>query len=851
MQGALRAVEKKQLPHMLCVTNMLLHGIEDPSFVRHDNTLARPYISYTQSDRVDIVLTNPPFGGREEDGIESNFPQHFRTRETADLFLALIVRLLKKDGRAAVVLPDGTLFGEGVKTRLKEHLMEECNLHTIVRLPNSVFKPYASIGTNLLFFEKGAPTRDIWFYEHRVPEGQKAYSMTKPIRVEHLQGCVDWWGGKERKGREETPQAWRVTAEEVKARGYNLDVKNPHSIADDHGDPEELLASLRAAEAETASFAGAVKGDPRRGAGSMNSDGLLKHYERIADAPDAIARLRRFILDLAVRGKLAPQGPNDEPASELLKRIAAERADLVKQRVIRREEPLAPIRPSELPFDIPNRWIWSRIGNAFLFTQYGTSQKSHPSEKGVPVLGMGNIQDGSVVWDNEKKIPDTSEELPSLFLKKFDLLYNRTNSAELVGKTGIYLGEDGLRTFASYLIRLRPSVGSTDPRFLNMAMNAPEFRETQVVPLIKKQTGQANVNGTALKNMLIPLPPLAEQHRIVAKVDELMALCDRLEAARAEREATRDRLAAASLTRLNAPDPATFHDDARFALDALPALTTRPDQIKHLRQTILNLAVRGKLVPQDPEDEPASVLLKQIAKQKVRVRRAAQEGDVAAHEASDGYDLGFDLPTGWDWVRLEDITQIGTGLTPSKTQLNYYEGGSIPWINSSATSADVIREAKFFVTQLAVKECRLKLYPAGSLVVALYGQGKTRGQVAELGLDATVNQACAVVQWLPSFGDLKPFIRLTLEQQYEAMRERAEGGPQPNLNVGKIKGRLFPLPPLAEQHRIVAKVDALMALCDRLEASLTATAATRRRLLDALLAEALAPMVDRTMQAAE
>src|SRR3984893_3005001 len=250
MQAALHAVEKKQLPHMLCVTNMLLHGIDDPSFVRHDNTLARPYISYTQSDRVDIVLTNPPFGGKEEDGIESNFPKQFQTRETADLFLALIVRLLKAGGRAAVVLPDGTLFGEGVKTRIKEHLMEECNLHTIVRLPNSVFRPYASIGTNLLFFEKGEPTKDIWFYEHRVPEGQKAYSMNKPIRFEHLQGCIDWWGGTKRKGRQETPQAWNVTAEEVKARGYNLDIKNPHTVADDHGDPEELLAKLDAAEAD-------------------------------------------------------------------------------------------------------------------------------------------------------------------------------------------------------------------------------------------------------------------------------------------------------------------------------------------------------------------------------------------------------------------------------------------------------------------------------------------------------------------------------------------------------------------------------------------------------------------------
>src|SRR5271166_2942449 len=221
MQQALRAVEKKQLPHMLCVTNMLLHGIENPNFVRHDNTLARPYISYGATDRVDIVLTNPPFGGREEDGIESNFPKHFRTKETADLFLALIIRLLKPGGRAAVVLPDGTLFGEGVKTRFKEHLLEECNLHTIVRLPNSVFKPYAGIGTNLLFFEKGMPTKEIWFYEHRVPDGQKAYSMTRPIRVEHLKDCIEWWGGKARKGREEGPRAWKVTTEEVKARGYN------------------------------------------------------------------------------------------------------------------------------------------------------------------------------------------------------------------------------------------------------------------------------------------------------------------------------------------------------------------------------------------------------------------------------------------------------------------------------------------------------------------------------------------------------------------------------------------------------------------------------------------------------
>jgi type I restriction enzyme, S subunit len=269
--------------------------------------------------------------------------------------------------------------------------------------------------------------------------------------------------------------------------------------------------------------------------------------------PDQIKQLRQTILNLALRGKLAPQDTSDEPASELLKRIAVERAELVKKKEIRRENPLDPINPDQLPFHVPATWVWARIGESVLFTQYGTSQKSNPSERGVPVLTMGNVQDGLVVFSNEKKIPGTSEDLPALYLQKFDLLYNRTNSAELVGKTGIYLGDDGIRTFASYLIRLRPSLKFTSPRFVNIAMNTPDFRETQIVPLIKKQTGQANVNGTSLKNMLIPLPPLAEQHRIVARVDELTALCDRLEASLTTTAASCRRLLDALLAEALAP----------------------------------------------------------------------------------------------------------------------------------------------------------------------------------------------------------------------------------------------------------------------------------------------------------
>jgi type I restriction enzyme M protein len=247
LQASIFGVEKKQMPHLLCVTNMLFHGIEVPSNIRRDNTLGRPLRDYGPKDRVDVIVTNPPFGGMEEDGIEMNFPQAFRTRETADLFLVLLMTLLKPEGRAALVLPDGTLFGEGIKTRIKEKLLEECNLHTVVRLPKGVFSPYTGIKTNLLFFEKGKATKDVWFYEHPYPEGYKSYSKTKPMRIEEFGPEKKWWGK-----RKENDHAWKVTIEEIKARGYNLDVKNPRAVEAGLGDPDELLRQYREAQAEAA-----------------------------------------------------------------------------------------------------------------------------------------------------------------------------------------------------------------------------------------------------------------------------------------------------------------------------------------------------------------------------------------------------------------------------------------------------------------------------------------------------------------------------------------------------------------------------------------------------------------------
>lgn len=261
LQNSILGIEKKPMPHLLCTTNMILHGIDTPISIRHDNTLSYPLISWGPQQRVDVIVTNPPFGGMEEDGIESNFPAAFRTRETADLFLVLIMQMLKANGRAALVLPDGFLFGEGIKTRIKEKLLEECNLHTIVRLPNGVFAPYTGIKTNLLFFSKGKATQDIWFYEHPYPEGVKSYNKTKPMKIEEFAAERAWWGT-EADGfstRTENSQAWKVSLEEIKARNYNLDCKNPHVGEQEIHDPEILLAQYANIQNEIALLRGKLK----------------------------------------------------------------------------------------------------------------------------------------------------------------------------------------------------------------------------------------------------------------------------------------------------------------------------------------------------------------------------------------------------------------------------------------------------------------------------------------------------------------------------------------------------------------------------------------------------------------
>jgi type I restriction enzyme, S subunit len=578
----------------------------------------------------------------------------------------------------------------------------------------------------------------------------------------------------------------------------------------------------------------------------MNAERLLGHYERIADAPEAILRLRQFILDLAVRGKLVLQDLNDEPASELLKRIAAEKARLLKAGVIKKQEPLPPIEDDALLLRIPDGWSLARLAAISRRIHYGFTASADSARKGVRLLRITDIQDIAVDWSSVPGCAISEREVAQYKLEKGDILIARTGGT--IGKTFLVRNVPVIAVFASYLIRVQ-SLQNLHATYLKLFLESPvywsQLRDGT------RGTGQPNVNGQTLGQLLVTLPPLAEQHRIVAKVDELMALCDRLEAARTEREARRDVLAAVSFARLDAPDPdpATFANDARFALNNLAVLTTRSDQLKQLRQVILNLAVRGRLVPQDPNDDAASELLKRIAKEKARL---VKEGKSKRQEPLPEPDLDqapFELPSGWTWGRFPELGTFGRGKSKHRPRNDpaLFASGTHLMIQTGdvARSQGVIETFTNKYNDLGLSQSFK--WPKGTLCITI------AANIADSGILSF--DACfpdSVVGFVPAaiFENARYFEYFVRTAKANLL-EFAPATAQKNINLEILTSVLIPLPPLAEQHRIVAKVDALMALCDRLVASLIDAGAIRRRLLDALLAEALAPGKERELEAAE
>lgn len=520
VEDSIHGVEKMQLPYSLCVVNMMLHGIENPVNIRYDNTLSKPLISYGPKDYVDTIIANPPFGGQEVDGIEKNFPSSFRTRETADLFLVLMIRLLKDGGRAGIVLPDGTLFGEGVKTRIKEYLLEGCNLHTIVRLPRSVFAPYTPIATNLLFFTKGQPTKDIWYYEHRMPEGVKAYNKTNPIRSEEFNQLKKWWNN-----RIENEQAWKVSIDEIKKRNYNLDVKNPNKKLVDVPQPKELLARHRAKWLSIDNIVDELKSSLLQTLDHHNNKNVeflvnnLNEYMRVSNAPTL---LRKTILELAVSGQLVPQDPREGSGEELYADIQGKKHELITSGQIKSRKKLPEINESEIPFIIPNSWKWTRLANITDFSIGRTPSRGESTywdEDFMPWISIADLNAGGRVSNTKECISKLAYEkcFNSKFVPKGTLLYSFKLT---IGKMSI----TDIDAVHNEAIASLKTYSDTTTDYLLKALQAinPLGRTNEA---IKGKT----LNSSSLSMLEIPLPPIGEQKRIVQKTTELLNLVDKIE----------------------------------------------------------------------------------------------------------------------------------------------------------------------------------------------------------------------------------------------------------------------------------------------------------------------------------
>jgi len=576
----------------------------------------------------------------------------------------------------------------------------------------------------------------------------------------------------------------------------------------------------------------------------MNAEHLLAHYERIADAPDAVSRLRRFILDLAVRGKLVPQDPKDEPASELLKRL---KKGLSKSS--RKASRTGNNEVTAPEYNLPSSWLWVRIGDHLELVNGMAFKPTDWQQTGIKIVRIQNLNrlDAPFNYCDSKTVRDRFLIDDGAFL----ISWSGTPGTSF----GAFIWDRGSAVLNQHIFRCDFRLKAFDPRYLRLAING---RLDEMIAKAHGGVGLQHITKGKLEALLITLPPLAEQNRIVAKVNELTVLCDRLEAARAEREMVRDGLTAASLARLNTPDPDTFQSDARFAMDALPALTARPDQIKQLRQTVLNLAVRGKLVPQEAGDEPASELLKRIAAEKARLIKKGEVKKEKPLEAITDVIKPFDIPDGWEWVRLDVLTQLITkGSSPKWQGVNYASADEgLLFITSENVGSYELRkldELKYVEARFREIEPRSML-KTGDILMNLVGASIGRTALYDLTTEANINQAVALIRLIelhegPSVDYLLHY--LNAPSAVEFMLGSRVTSAQPNMSLTDTREFPVPLPPLAEQHRIVSKVDELIALCDRLETSLMTGEDTRSRLLEALLAGALTPAEARERQAAE
>ena len=544
----------------------------------------------------------------------------------------------------------------------------------------------------------------------------------------------------------------------------------------------------------------------------MSAELLLRVFDRIADAPDAVPRLRRFVLELSVRGMLTDQLGGDGLAIDLLSQIEEERAASPQLGSWGRPRQFEPIDSDEEPFRVPETWLWLRLRQVTR-DRGQTVPSSDFTYIDVTSIDKeaGRIRDPAVL--RAADAPSRARKL----VAKGDVLYSCVRPY-LLNVAVVDIDIDPA-PIASTAFAVLDGFGRCLPRYLWIVLRSPYFVEV----VESQMRGQAYpaINDSALALLPIPVPPLAEQHRIIAQVDELMGLCDRLDIAQEERELQREVLRSASVHRLTAddvPEPA----DVRFFLDNSARLMTKPEHLAAARQTILDLAVRGRLSQQDPADESAANL----------VGRAGRLTDDS------------NVPAGWIKTRLGEIGEWRSGSTPSRSSPDLY-GGPISWFKSGELRDNpALVGAQESITEKALAIGSFRMNHPGDVLLAMYGQGATIGKVAILAESAVTNQAVCACR--PRAMTSRYLFYALMANRVE-FRKAREGGPQPNISRVKIVGTPVLLPPRAEQQRIVAKVDELMAVCDELEAALAFAQQARGQLMESLLHDALVGSAERAL----
>ena len=561
----------------------------------------------------------------------------------------------------------------------------------------------------------------------------------------------------------------------------------------------------------------------------MNADRLLAHFDTLVDTPGAVPRLRRFILDLAVRGRLVPQDPNDQPVSELLERNESEEARLMELGQLRRCPPL-PAVARDRPHDIPATWSWVRLGQIVSFSTGRTPRRNEPSywnSGDYAWVSIRDMNDGAVLTSTKETVTKKAKE--EIFRDEPEQAGTMLMSFKLtIGKV-TRIGIPAYHNEA--IIAIRPHVPEIDPYLFSVLAVFAQQGNT------KAAIKGATLNRTSLSNIPVPLPPVAEQHRITSRIDELMTMCHQLTIAGEKREEARDRFTATSLARLSAPDRPAFRAHAVFTINNLDRLTARSDQISALRRTILDLAVLGRLVPHESNDEPASEILRRIASEK---RRMVDAGEIRRQkprwEASVGSDAPFSLPADWAWSRVAEIGVVNPrNNAPDDVQASFVPMSMIAFEYGVPHRHEVRRwgEIKSGYTHFAEGDVGV------AKITPCFENGKStifRNLAGGMGSGTT---ELHVVR--PLFVDPR-YVVLFFKSSYfiePGIPKMTGTAGQKRVPATYWANAPFPLPPLPEQHRIVRQVDEMMALCDRLEGRLVTTDDTRRRLLDSMLHEAV------------